>query len=72
MAKEYEVELPVVGVAYVTVIADSEEEAISKALDECASEHLETWNAMRRIVAGNVFYGDRNEASATEIGEVEE
>lgn len=68
MARNWTVSLPVTGIAYVEVVADSEEEAINKALDEVSVEHLETWSAVRQIVTGNVFRGELNEAEAEDLG----
>ncbi len=65
--KTYEVTLPIVGIAFLTVEAESEEDAISKAIDEVSMEHIEEWDALRRITSGNVLYASRNEAEAVEI-----
>lgn len=69
MAKTYSVTLPVSGTAVVEVEADSEEDAIDKALDSVTNKDLETWEALRRIVMGNVFCGQQNEAEAILIDE---
>jgi len=61
---EYQVTLPIAGTAYLTLEADSEEEAIEKALEECTMDDIESWAAMRRIVQGNVCYAETWEAEA--------
>lgn len=63
MANKFDVAVPITGVIYVTVEAENEEEAIEKALEseELTLENIETWEAHRHIVQGNVFYGEQNE-----------
>jgi hypothetical protein len=65
--KTYEVTLPIAGVAYLTVVADSEEDAISKAMEEVSQDDIEEWSSYRRIVSGNVLHPSHNEATADEI-----
>ena len=61
----YSVTIPITGYIINEVSADSEEEAIDKAMDESyTSEDIEMWQPMRRIVQGNILYADHNEASA--------
>lgn len=64
MSKTWEVTLPIAGTAYITVEADSEEQAIEKALGEAELAHLHDWEALEKIVQGNVCYAPTWEASA--------
>lgn len=52
----YEVTIPIFGHAYLTVQADSEEEAIELAMDEASPDHVEGWEALRELNRGNVCY----------------
>lgn len=62
------VTIPITGIAYVEVEADSEEEALEKAFEgDVTSDHLQEWETHRQIVEGNVFHGHTNEASAEEV-----
>ncbi len=65
--KTYEVNLPVTGVAYVRVEAESEAEAIKRAIDICEMDDIESWNAINKVCRGNVCYAELNEASAEEV-----
>lgn len=70
MSKTYGVTLPVTGIIYVEVEAESEKEAIEKALSAEGCEWPKTpdeWEAHSQIVRGNVFSGMQNNASAEEI-----
>lgn len=62
--KTYYVDLPVSGRVAVEVEADSEEEAIDKALNSYSIDNLEEWSAERHLVQGNIFYGVLAEARA--------
>lgn len=62
--KTYEVTLPIAGIAFMTVQANSEEEAIDIALGEVSQDDIEEWEAYRKISSGNVLYIRQNEASA--------
>lgn len=64
--KTWNVAVPITGVVYVTVEAADEESAIEAALDKAGDNEIEEWEAHRRIVGGNVFYGTLNEAEAEE------
>lgn len=57
--KTYEVKLPITGWALVEVEAESEADAIKAAFDEVTLKHVEEWEAVERIVAGNVVYALR-------------
>lgn len=66
--KTYSVTIPITGIIYVEVEADSRKEAIEKAMDlDFQSKDIEEWETHKQIVQGNVFYGVRNEATADEI-----
>jgi hypothetical protein len=64
--KEYSVAVPVSGVIYVTVEADSAEEAIELALqsEDISLNNLGEWEAHRHLVQGNVCYASYVEANA--------
>jgi hypothetical protein len=62
MVKEYEISVPVLGVAHVTVMADSEESALSQAINEAGPDDVDEWYALKAVVEGNVFYGPLNNA----------
>lgn len=59
----YEVKLPVAGYAMVSVEADTPEKAVEKAFEECTLDNIEEWEAFRKIIRGNVFYGNCNDVS---------
>ena len=63
---EYQVTLPIAGTAYMTVEADSREEAINKALEDVTKDDIESWEALRRLVQGSVCYAETWEAEAEE------
>ena len=67
--KTYEVTLPIAGVAFLTVEAESEEQAIGIAMNECSQENIEEWSAYRNIVSGNVLYAPYNEAVAQQVSD---
>ncbi len=67
--KTYAVTVPFTGTMFIEVQAENEDDAIETALSEVTSEHIEGWNAVRKIVQGNVFHGEQNDASAEEITE---
>jgi len=54
--KNWDVTLPIAGHAYVTVEADSEEEAIEKAFDVVELKHIENWEALTAFNHGNVCH----------------
>ena len=56
MTKTYEVTIPITGIAYLTIEAESEDEAIETAIGEVTIDNLETWEAVRDIHRGNVCY----------------
>jgi hypothetical protein len=66
MAKTYSVAVPISGVIYVEVQAESEDEAIEKALesDQLTTENIDRWETHRYIVRGNVCSAVQWEAEA--------
>lgn len=63
----YNVTLPITGIICTTVEANSEEEAIEKALNsELSTDDIQEWNAHKQIVQGNVFHGVCNDAEASQ------
>ena len=56
MKREYHVTVPIGGHAFLTVVADSEEAAIERAMEEVTLEHIEDWDVMREVNRGNVCY----------------
>lgn len=68
----YSVTVPIAGHAIVEVEADSEEEAIEKAIGEVTREHLEGWEPLQQFNRGNVCYCPHPwEAEAEDLGEAE-
>ena len=67
----YTVAVPMTGVIYVQVQAESEEEALGKALDseQLTLENLEEWEAHKQITRGNVLYAIQNEIEVVEVSE---
>ena len=67
-AKRWSVTVPITGVIYCEVEAESEEAAIDEAL---AMEHLtddiDDWETHRYVSKGNVCYAHTREASAEEV-----
>lgn len=73
MAREYEVTIPIAGHAFLTVVADSEEEAIEKAMGEVTIDQIESWEPVEQFNQGNVCYCPHPwEAEAIDCGEVDE
>jgi hypothetical protein len=65
--KKYQVTIPISGVIYVDVEAESEEEALEKGLEmELKTQDIAEWETHSQIVQGNVFHGHTNTASAEE------
>lgn len=50
------VTIPIGGHAIVEVEAESEEEAESKAFDALTRDHIEEWDALRKVNSGNVCH----------------
>ena len=65
--KDYFVRLPMAGIASVQVEADSEEEAIEKAmLSEITIDNFEEWDVFGSICTGNVCHAPLFDAYAEE------
>ena len=60
--KTYTIAVPITGVIYVDVKANSEEDALEAALEseDLSLDKCEEWEAHEHIVRGNVFYGHQN------------
>lgn len=69
--REYEVTVPIAGAVYMTVIAESEEDAINKVMDTATMDDIGEWEALRHITKGNVCYAPVWSASAEDSGEVD-
>ncbi len=70
---KYGVTLPVNGSVYVEVDANSEDEAIEKALQsDVTNDDIQEWSTYDELVHGNVFCGSDSHASAELIEEDEE
>lgn len=54
--KTYEVTIPIAGHAFITVEAESEDEAIEIAMGEVSLKHVEEWECLERFNQGNVCY----------------
>ena len=52
----YNVTIPIAGHAFKTVEADSEEEAIEKAMEEVSIDEIDEWGPLMRFNQGNVCY----------------
>ena len=52
----YNVQVPIAGHAYITVEADSEEQAKEKAINETSLDDIESWEALEQFNQGNVCY----------------
>lgn len=68
----YNVTLPIAGHAYLSVEAESERDAIQKALDEVTMDHIETWEAVERFNEGMVCYCPHPWEAEAEADEVED
>ena len=70
--KLYTVKVPIVAVCYVDVEAESEKEAIQKALvsEDCTLKNVEEWEAFEKIIEGNVVYTYDYEACVVDEQEV--
>jgi len=70
MARIYSVKIPIAGHAFLEVEADSEEEAIDKAIDAATIDDVDEWEALKQFNVGNVcFCPSPWEAEATNEGE---
>jgi hypothetical protein len=70
--REYQLTIPIAGHAYVTVEAESEEEALDKAMGEITIDMIETWEPLEAFNQGNVCYCPQPwRATVEDMGEVE-
>ena len=67
--KEYYVQLPIAGIVGFTIIAESEEDAIEKAImsDQVNTNNFEEWDAFEHICEGNVCHAPLFDAIAEEV-----
>ncbi len=70
--KEYSVAVPILGTALVVVEADSEAEAIRKAVDDALPEHVDEWMAYPVLVEGAFFWGQINTARIDDVYDPDE
>jgi len=63
----FEVTLPVHGIIYMTVEAESEREAIDLALETYTEQDLNEWSAVESFGRGNVNYVSPTEAIAEKV-----
>ena len=63
----YEVTLPIVAVAYMTVEADSAEEAWNAACDTVEFEDFNEWYPVKQVTRGNVCSHPQNEREINEL-----
>jgi len=72
MAKTWHVTLPIVGHAFLSVEAETEEDAINTAMNNCSFTDIDSWEAIHRFQAGNISFCPRPwEAEADEMPEEE-
>ncbi len=71
--RKFSVAIPITGVIYTEVDANSEAEAIEKALQKpFDTKDIETWQQHRHVCQGNVFYGEQCDAEAEDVGEADD
>ena len=63
----YEVILPIVAVACMTVEADNAEAAWEKACDSVEFEDFHEWYPVKKVTRGNVCYHPQNEREINEL-----
>ena len=72
MMNEYEVTLPITGLAFLTVQAESEKAAITQAIETVTVDNIEEWQAVEHILRGNVVYALQPwSATAEDLGPIE-
>lgn len=69
MSKVYDVTLPIAGIAFLQVEADSEDEAIDVALGKLELKDIEEWDGHRYLVRGSVCYVSVTQAEAVEVAD---
>lgn len=67
--KVYNVTIPIAGHAHMTVIADSEEAAIEKAMEDVRLENVEEWEPLEQFNQGNVCYCPQPWEAVAELDE---
>jgi len=71
--REYSVCIPIAGHAYVTVEAETEEEAKDIAFEKITIDNMEDWEPLEQFNRGNVCYCPSPwEIEVTDYGEVED
>lgn len=67
---EYECTIPIAGHAFVTVDADSEDDAIQKAILNVTIDDIQEWEPMGQFSRGNVLYCPQPwDAEATKVSD---
>ena len=66
--KEYTVLVPITGYVEVIVDAESEQDAIDKAMDDedINLDDVVEWDMTQHITEGNIFYGIKNDIEVFE------
>lgn len=71
--REYQVTLPITGLAYLTVEAESAEQAIEQAMEIVTHDDVHEWEAVHSIMEGNVCHAMQPwDAVAKDCGPVDE
>lgn len=70
--KEFEVTIPIVGMAYLTIQAETEADAIAEAMKIASPEDVNEWQAHEHIVRGNVCYVQPSSAVAKYLSDLDE
>lgn len=70
--KTYEVSVPLMGVAHLTVDAESEAEAIEMALGDACPDHVDEWQAYAVVSEGNFYHGVINRARVDNVYDCED
>lgn len=73
MSKEWEVTVPIAGHALLTVVADTEDEAIRIGIEEASISMVEDWRPLTSFHEGNVNFCPKPwSAEATLIGDTDD
>jgi len=64
--KLYLISMPITGIMYMEVEADSQEKALEEFHENVTIDNLVEWECTDKIVGGNVFYGMQNELNIEE------
>ena len=66
--KRYALSIPITGLVYMEIEAESEEDAKQKAfMSDVTTENIDEWDMHESIVTGNVFHGHLNEIDIEEL-----